>query len=247
MSQKKRDFYLIFQTFLVIAGCLLVLVPVFLSAHPWPTIARDFIEQNGSDNTGAQNQVSAIYLGYRAYDTFGETIVLLLAVSGTIGIISKSGISLAKGFGEDRSDRLEINSSSLLRTDLIDVVTGKLGPIVLLFGLYVMLFGHISPGGGFQGGVVIASGIVFMALGSKSEASTRLQEAKVLSKIEALCFLMMILTSLIGIPLGSGYFSNPLRSEPSFQVVYIIVLNSIIGLKVGSGIGYMCVAMLGKG
>ena len=247
MKIMRKNLYLIFQTFLILSGVFLVLVPVILSSHPWPTIARDFLEQNGYSNTGAQNQVSAIYLGFRAYDTLGETIVLLLAVSGTIGIISKSGISLAKGYGENTSHKNESYASSLLRTGLIDVVTGKLGPIVLLFGLYVMLFGHISPGGGFQGGVVIASGIVFMALGSKSEASTRLQEARVLSKIESACFLMLIISSLVGIPLGDGYFANPLSFDPSLQVVYIITLNSIIGLKVGAGIGFMCVAMLGKG
>ncbi|QEN08919.1 hypothetical protein EXM22_13295 [Oceanispirochaeta crateris] len=246
MTSGQKNFFLAFQTILILCSVVLVLVPVFLSTHPWPTLARDFLENNGFNNTGAQNQVSAIYLGYRAYDTLGETIVLLLAVSGTIGIISKSGISLARGYGETMSEFSE-SKSTLLRTDLIDVVTGKLGPIVLLFGLYVMLFGHISPGGGFQGGVVIASGIVFMALGSKSGASTRLEEAKVLAKIESVCFLLLILTSLAGIPMGMGYFSNPMRVDPSFQVIYIIILNSIIGLKVGAGIGYMCVAMLGKG
>jgi multicomponent Na+:H+ antiporter subunit B len=246
MTSGQKKFVLAFQTILILCAVVLVLVPVFLSTHPWPTLARDFLENNGFNNTGAQNQVSAIYLGYRAYDTLGETIVLLLAVSGTIGIISKSGISLARGYGETMLEFSE-SKSTLLRTDLIDVVTGKLGPIVLLFGLYVMLFGHISPGGGFQGGVVIASGIVFMALGSKSGASTRLEEAKVLAKIESVCFLLLILTSLAGIPMGMGYFSNPMRVDPSFQVIYIIILNSIIGLKVGAGIGYMCVAMLGKG
>jgi len=237
---------LILQTLLILSGVILILIPVFLSPSPWPTKARDYIEKNGFADTGALNQVSAIYLGYRAYDTLGETIVLLLAVSGTIGIIAKSGISLARGFNETKPEPLKSGRSSLLRTDLIDVVTGKMGPIVLLFGVYVMLYGHISPGGGFQGGVVIASGIIFIALGSKLDATTRLQEAGVLSKIEALCFLILVCTSLIGIPLGEGYFSNPLSADPSLQVIYIILLNSVIGLKVGAGIAFMCVAMLGR-
>jgi len=230
---------------LSVAGILLVIFPVFLSSAPWPVSARDYLEQNGLEDTGAKNQVSAIYLGYRAFDTLGETIVLLIAVSGTIGIISHSGISLARGFGKENEGPVKPLLPNI-RTELLDVVTGKMGPIVLIFGLYVMLYGHLSPGGGFQGGVVIASGIVFIALGSKNDSSIRLQEAGVLSKIEAFGFLFLILTSLTGIPGGFGFFGNPLSAASDYKVGYIIVLNSIIGLKVGAGIGYMCIAMLGR-
>ena len=58
----------------------------------------------------------------------------------------------------------EKRSSHRLRTHLLEVVTGKIGPVVLLFGFYVMGQGHISPGGGFQGGTIIASGIMLFIL-----------------------------------------------------------------------------------
>ena len=189
MKENKKNIYLLIQTVLTIAGVIAVFLPVFLSESPWPRIARDYLEANGQTATGAQNLVSAIYLGYRAFDTLGETIVLLVAVSGTIGIISHSGRFLARGFGETEQEReTDLPPTPLMRTDLLDVVTGKLGPIVLLFGLYVMLFGHLSPGGGFQGGVVIASGIVFLSLGNKRDSAMKLQEAKVLSGLEAAGF-----------------------------------------------------------
>ena len=53
-----------------------------------PTFLRDFIVENGYEDTGALNLVSAVYLGYRAFDTFGETIVLLCAVTGSIFFLS---------------------------------------------------------------------------------------------------------------------------------------------------------------
>ncbi|TFG79399.1 MAG: hypothetical protein E4H20_12035, partial [Spirochaetales bacterium] len=130
------------------------------------------------------------------------------------------------------------------RTDLIDVVTGKLGPVVLVFGLYVMLFGHVSPGGGFQGGVVVASGIIFMALGSKNSSGTHLSGARNLARLEAAAFTALVAGAALGLFSGAGFFGNP-WSHAS-PVVYIIVLNTIIGLKVGAGIGFMCVAMLGE-
>ena len=66
-----------------------VLLPIFLNDTAWPVAARDYLAQWGTDDSGAINLVSAIYLGYRVFDTFGETIVLLVAVLGTMGILSR--------------------------------------------------------------------------------------------------------------------------------------------------------------
>lgn len=50
--------------------------------HPEESVTREYMIENGSRETGALNLVTSIYLGYRAFDTLGETIVLLIAVSG---------------------------------------------------------------------------------------------------------------------------------------------------------------------
>ena len=55
-----------------------------------PSFLRDFLFENGYKDTGALNLVSAVYLGYRAFDTFGETIVLLCAVTGSIYFLSRA-------------------------------------------------------------------------------------------------------------------------------------------------------------
>ncbi len=55
-----------------------------------PTLIRDYLLTHGLEETGAPNLVSAVYLGYRAIDTFGETIVLLCAVSGSIYFLSRN-------------------------------------------------------------------------------------------------------------------------------------------------------------
>lgn len=54
-----------------------------------PSFLRDFLFENGYRDTGALNLVSAVYLGYRAFDTFGETIVLLCAVTGSIYFLTR--------------------------------------------------------------------------------------------------------------------------------------------------------------
>lgn len=72
----------------------LLLVAAFLffalsGEHPTATEVRAYVVDNGIADTGAVNLVTAIYLGYRAFDTLGETIVLLLAVSGVLFLVGR--------------------------------------------------------------------------------------------------------------------------------------------------------------
>ncbi|MGM0432027.1 MAG: MnhB domain-containing protein [Spirochaetota bacterium] len=264
MKQNRSHFGSVLRTVTALLAVGAVLLPVFLADSPWPTAARNYLELHGVDDTGAINLVSAIYLGYRVFDTFGETIVLLVAVSGTIGILARAGAELARGYGTDSSQKQlpsqkevgdteenvvlvsEKKTAHVLRTHLVEVASGTLGPIVLLFGFYVMLFGHQSPGGGFQGGVVVASGIVFLALGNRVESSTKLTHGPILSRIEASAFLLLVLASVSGTFVGMGFFDNPFADMAAAPETYIIILNTIIGLKVGTGIGFMCIAMLAR-
>jgi multicomponent Na+:H+ antiporter subunit B len=73
---------------------VLLLVAVFLAVslagtHGGGSPLRDYFVEHGTEETGALNLVTAIYLGYRAYDTLGETIVLLLAVSGVMVFVER--------------------------------------------------------------------------------------------------------------------------------------------------------------
>ncbi len=67
-----------------------------------------------------------------------------------------------------------------------------------------------------------------------------------LGRIEAAAFLLLILASISGILLGKGFFGNPLSRFTAVPEGFIIMLNAIIGLKVGAGIGFMCIAILGR-
>jgi multicomponent Na+:H+ antiporter subunit B len=73
---------------------ILLLVGVFLflavgSGDSGETPIRDYLVVHAARETGALNLVTSIYLGYRAYDTLGETIVLLLAVSGAVYFLER--------------------------------------------------------------------------------------------------------------------------------------------------------------
>ncbi len=225
------------------------LAPIILSSSPWPVASRDLLATSGFADTGAENLVSAIYLGYRAYDTLGETIVLLAALAGAVSLIAteRSGAVGTASAGQPSTGRRPV------RTEILNVIAGKLAPIVLLFGAYVMLYGHVSPGGGFQGGVVLASGIMFIALGRRSGGVGRIDPSLAvfghasLARMEAWAFAAILLLSFP----GANRAIEAFRSFAWHQgleipaVSYIVALNVIIGLKVGAGVALTCILMLG--
>jgi len=75
-----------------VAAILLVALFLVLAVsgpHPEESASGRVVVERGLEDTGAVNLVTAIYLGYRAYDTLGETIVLLMAVSGVMLLVKR--------------------------------------------------------------------------------------------------------------------------------------------------------------
>ncbi len=68
---------------------LFLLYALIRGANPAPPLVRDYLIENGYEETDAENMVTAIYLGYRAFDTLGETIVLIASVSGVVYLMGK--------------------------------------------------------------------------------------------------------------------------------------------------------------
>lgn len=243
---------------LAVAVAGAVLWPLVVPEGRWPAQARDLLAVEGLTETGATNLVSAIYLGYRAFDTLGETVVLLAALAGSVALIGtkdagpgRDGASPGRDGGNGSTATGDRGRLRHRHTEIMDVIAGKLGPVVLLFGAYVMAFGHSSPGGGFQGGVVLASGIAFIALGRRAGGIGRLEPGLgiltqgSLARIEAAAFAAMVALSFPGSIAAIEAARTAGGSEAFPAVASIIALNVVIGLKVGSGVALMCVMLLG--
>ena len=114
------------------------------------------------------------------------------------------------------------------KTDILDVVIRKLAPFMFLFGLYLVSFGSVSPGGGFQGGVVIASGIILLAMGRDVGAVTAYFPLRSLRWVEAITFILL-LTTVIAAPFVRSIF----------------LLNHLIGLKVAAGVSLVSLHLFG--
>lgn len=105
--------------------------------------------EKGIMETGAVNTVTGMILNYRAFDTFGETCVLFIAACCVMILLE------AAGHTPEQDDAREPEGDRILSG-----IARLLTPILFLFGLYIILNGHLSPGGGFSGGAMIGAGLI---------------------------------------------------------------------------------------
>lgn len=117
--------------------------------------------ENGLQETGAVNIVTGMILDYRAFDTFGESNVLFIATITVLILLRKN-----KKMHNDRDmkedpdeEKYEPESDNILKT-----VAKVLVPVIFVFGLYVILNGHLGPGGGFSGGAIMGAGLILYCM-----------------------------------------------------------------------------------
>ncbi|MDI6855981.1 MAG: MnhB domain-containing protein [Candidatus Thermoplasmatota archaeon] len=113
----------------------------------------------GAQNeSGANNVVTAVVFDYRGFDTLGEATVLFSAVTGVAALFRR----LRRGMMEEKRSEAERKEEGLSK--IVKTITNIFYPLILIFGLYVILHGHLTPGGGFQGGAVVASAFALVAI-----------------------------------------------------------------------------------
>jgi multicomponent Na+:H+ antiporter subunit B len=171
--------------------------------------------------TGAPNLVSAIYLGARLYDTLFEVLVFTVAVIGVRFYLLR------------RPSAAE--ASPIPESHVLQASGQILYPLILILGLYLALFGHLSPGGGFSGGVVAASGLLLCVMSIGVDTVYRRLSGAGVERLEwALPMVIVgicILPFLFGRPILSSLLPIG-RVGEFFGSSSILLLNILIGLKV---------------
>jgi|AntAceMinimDraft_17_1070374.scaffolds.fasta_scaffold02533_5 multicomponent Na+:H+ antiporter subunit B len=183
-------------------------------------VADHYINK-GKEETGAANIVTSVVVSYRSFDTLGEVTILFLATIG-LGVV----LTTIKR----KEDRDTEKASLILSTGC-----KFLFPLILLFGAYIFIYGHLTPGGGFQGGAIIASAFVLMYLGCYKEKRIN-ETGSILS--ESLGGLVFVIIGLIGLAVGTHYFLNNFMPKGEFNTLLsagiIPIIYIAIGFKVGS-------------
>ena len=218
---------------LLLAALGFIFADLFVAYEPdrdLNTTARYYAD-HAAEEIGAANVVTAIIVTYRGLDTLGEVTVLFL----TAAIV---GLVLARGrrAGVTPQGPPRPPSGELLR-----VGTTLLVPLILLMGTYVFINGHLTPGGGFQGGAILASSVLLMLLTNPLRQISH----GVISAVESVSGLVFVGVGLLGIALAGGFLDNRILPIGNlgqlFSAGAIPVIYSFIGLKVGAEYSSMLV------
>jgi multicomponent Na+:H+ antiporter subunit B len=194
-----------------------------------------FYVENGYLDTSSLNLVTGIYLDYRLFDSLFEAGVLLVAVSGVLWVSSHNIKEKNATFMLDKQ-----------KTPELFITFGRvLYPVMLLFGMYIILNGHLSPGGGFQGGAIIATAILILYYVDISKEIN----VKTLITVEKVLFLILILVASISIFTRGEWMTNymPVDTHLLLRQSYLVILNILIGAKVALGLVAVFTSFLKEG
>ena len=170
--------------------------------------------------------VNAIDYDYRGFDTLGEEYILFTSVLGVMLLLRnpKPGEGTADG-DEGLSE------------------TVKFGAIVsfgllLIFGLYICTHGQLTPGGGFQGGVIIATSFMLIYIAENIKGFNAITSHPLMEALEALGAGLYAVTGLSALLIGAAFLTNwlPLGTTGDvFSSGTIAVISASVGLEVAAG------------
>jgi multicomponent Na+:H+ antiporter subunit B len=218
----KRKVELKKSVYAVISGMLLITILSFIMAFNYSftgSAGEQFLNLNAT--TGSANVVTTVVTFFRGFDTLGEISVLFLASTG-IGLLLQQEGNIASSLKFESNFMLKVGSKLLF-------------PLIVLFGVYIIVHGHLSPGGGFQGGVVIANAFLLLMLANSKFHLSH----SIIAFVESSIGVLYVIVALMGLFTMDTFLGNFLPHSSNdigllFSAGIIPIVYIIVGIKVGS-------------
>jgi multicomponent Na+:H+ antiporter subunit B len=156
------------------------------------TVGAYYLSQT-SEKLSVANVITAIVVNYRGFDTLGEVSVLFLAATGLGSILYRR-----------RKEGEHIDAISKPSSELLQAGSKLIFPAILVLGAYVFIHGHLTPGGGFQGGAIIATGFLLMMMAYKDFSMRH----NVLTWVESLAGITFAGIGIAGLAFGGSFLEN---------------------------------------
>ncbi len=189
-----------------------------------PPLAASYVKLVPQE-LGAPNVITGILLTYRAFDTLGEVAVLFM-VAAAVGL-------LLGGRSQQPGHSGPAEAAATPSSELVQNGAMVLFPLISIFGAYIIMNGHLSAGGGFQGGAVLASGVLLLVLARPDY----LIDLGFLSVTESAAGVLFVLTGIAGLIFAGGFLDNRVLPIGEFGAFFsagaIPVLSVLLGIKVG--------------
>ena len=191
--------------------------------------------------------VTAVNFDYRGFDTLGEEFILFMSVIG-------GAVLLRRQREEEKSEQADQNlgDKSPERqapepSDATRVLTlGLVGPLVI-FGLYIVAHGQLTPGGGFQGGVILATAPLLVYLAGDLKKFKQITSHTLVEVGEAIGAGAYLAIGLAGLILGGSYLRNVAALGTTGTIHSggtIALINLATGLEVAAGFVLLLYAFL---
>ncbi len=213
-----------------------VSLPSFGEINPALNEVTDRYIEKGIDETGAVNVVAGMILDYRAFDTLGESFVLFTALN-CVWILLRTNRSSGEGYFPLTGDNILVQAA---RVSI---------PIIFIYGVYVVLNGHISPGGGFSGGAILGAGLILFSEAFGDEVAAKFITEKRFKKICSLSLLFYCISKAYSFFVGANHLPSVITAGTPGKIIssgLILPLNIAVGLVVCLNM-YGIYCMLKKG
>ena len=186
----------------------------------------DVVSRNVLVQRHATDVVNAITYDYRGFDTLGEEFILFSAVAGVMLLLRKEDGPRKLRQGLD-------DYATLSETTKVFVIPAI--AISVLFGLYIATHGQLTPGGGFQGGVILAAAPMLIYLSQNTRAFQRITSHPFMELTEALGAASYALIGIVPLAIGVPFLTNILplgKTGEVFSAGNIALISACVGIEV---------------
>jgi multicomponent Na+:H+ antiporter subunit B len=184
-------------------------------------VAAHYLEY-GPEEAGAENIVTDVILNYRGFDTQGEVTVIFTAMAAVLAVLMVV---------RDPSPAL-IRPVLVAPSMVVRFVVRIMAPFGLMFAVYVIMNGHVTPGGGFQGGTIAGAIAIALTLIMTEEQAAALIPRRAERVLQAAAPLGFVMVGLVGLALTGSYLGYP-RGETGHLVTTVMLLVIEIGIGIG--------------
>ncbi len=232
INSYSKKIYIILSVFVTVVYIGILLYTVYTlpehgnALNPANNEVSERYIEHGVEETGALNIVSAMILDYRAFDTFGESVVLFTAVICVAMLLRKTD--------SDKKD-IDYDSFKSDRGDILKFAARPVFPIVVLYGIYVILNGHISPGGGFSGGTIIGAALILYSASYGDENVRRILNYKSFTAVTVACLLIYFFSKGYSFFTGGNHIESVIPKGTPGNILsggLILPLNICVGIVV---------------
>ncbi len=188
-------------------------------------VTERYIEK-GMEETGAVNIIAGVILDYRAFDTFGESCVLFVASCSVMMLMRKD----KKGKSEE-----VFTAYDPKRDTIVKGVAKIIVPFNLMLGIYVVLNGHLSPGGGFSGGAIMGASLILFSSAFGYKKVSKILTEKVVKTVTFISLTFYAFAKGYSFFTGANHIPSGIPTGTPGDIIsagLILPLNIAVGLVV---------------